>query len=548
MASRGDETTVAVDPTIPTQQPGIELRRLEDDDEDEEKLKFQNNIKDEEDSSGSNSPATSRRTPEQRPFFKKSVDKTVESPFVSNDLSNRWGALVCLAALNFACTLSWASVGAGAQYFNEFYGFNTAASWLSMVYTLLMIPAAIVTVALDLFFGVRCTCIGLSVLVAVSLFFRAPFEFLPFSPKAHFILQIISHSLTAIVYPGATILPLKFVLRWFPQDHKIFAAGATFLANLSAILVAGLLAGGYDNWNLLGETGVPYYNLFTGLLNFIIGFFSVIVLTKVLDKGAHPEEPCLVDDLKKFANKRALGVALAIASNLAVFNLILTMLHPILCSSLHERDFSSMALATFVIGGLSGILFAGLIVDFTKKQDECFRLGSGLCVLMQLLFFQLILHDKQNKLIFVVIAFVGEFLLGLVPLGLSVLSKRLNGSAETLPVAITVIAGQLLSVLYLMGMQKVSKELSPGKGNAVNASKICESYAPGFSVNAKDWTLSVMVVSVISTVILILLYVLDRKTKKKSTPEELQAQSAATQTNADEVETPLDTVIRTGKV
>ncbi|CAD5227770.1 unnamed protein product [Bursaphelenchus okinawaensis] len=531
MASR--ETTVVVD----TAQPGIQLVRLEDndDDEDEEKLKFQNSC--EEDSNASNSPITSRRAPEQRPFFKKSTDKTVESPFVSNDLSNRWGALVCLASLNFACTFSWASAGAGAEYFNKFYDLDVAASWFSMVYTMFLIPASIIIVLAEAFFGVRFSAITSAVLVAVSCIFKVPFDFLPISSHLRFAIQLLSHCFTAIVYPAATILPLKFVLRWFPQDHKVFAAGATFLANLSAILIANLLTGSTTNLNIMVTSSVPYYNVLTGLLNLMIGGLSILVLTKVLNKDVCQDGNSILEDLKKFTDKRAIGVALALGANLAVFNVILSTLSPLLCSAGHERVYTSAAAATFIIGGVSGVMFAGLIVDFTKRQDECFKFGSGLCVIAQLLFFQLVLHKQNRHLVIISIAFLGELLLGLVPVGLAVMVRRLKSEAETISVAIVLILGQFLSLLYLMLISSYNDDISPSRPDIAIVKKNCEAYGHA----AKDWTLSVTVVSVLSTVILIALFFLDRKEKRKASEESVQAQSASTQTNAEEVETAMDT-------
>ncbi|KAF7638247.1 hypothetical protein Mgra_00002220 [Meloidogyne graminicola] len=346
-----------------------------------------------------------------------------------------------------------------------------------------------------------------------------------------FPIGIFGQAIAALAYPFIMFLPTKVAAAWFPDNQRTLATTIGVMSNPLGVLLANLIS------PMLVESceQVKILNIIFAIPSIILTFVSSMAITSSEPKipptlsASKPNYPFIEGIKKCFTSKQYLVLLLVMGGGIGMFNALYTLMQQLLCPSGYSNQFSGFTSALLITGGVVGATGASFIVDRTKLYVETMKVSMAVAVGFGLIFLQLILHREVDIWIFFACFIFGVFGLAAYPVGLQLSAECTYPVSETTSTGLVVLSGQIQTIIYLSVMKTLAKPLPLlyKKYEVCTLLKVAEHEhlfvppstcghgnttmnAAEQTVEPMDFTLSVIVMSMIASIIVLILLLLFR--------------------------------------
>uniref|UniRef100_A0A1I8BCU6 MFS domain-containing protein n=1 Tax=Meloidogyne hapla TaxID=6305 RepID=A0A1I8BCU6_MELHA len=318
---------------------------------------------------------------------------------------------------------------------------------------------------------------------------------------------ISGQAIAALAYPFIMFLPTKVAAAWFPDNQRTLATTIGVMSNPLGVLLANLIS------------------------PMIVGSCEHTSEPKIPPtlSASKPSYPFIEGIKKCFTSKQYLVLLLVMGGGIGMFNALYTLMQQLLCPSGYSNQFSGFTSALLITGGVVGATGASFVVDRTKLYVETIKVSMAVAVGFGLIFLQLILHREMDIWILLACFIFGVFGLAAYPVGLQLSAECTYPVSETTSTGLVVLSGQIQTIIYLSVMKTLATPLQSlyRKYEVCTLLKVAEhdhlSFIPSTcghgnitmnadeqTVEPMDFTLSVIVMSMIAAFIVLILLLLFR--------------------------------------
>nr|CAD2145073.1 unnamed protein product [Meloidogyne enterolobii] len=456
----------------------------------------------------------------------------------------RWIVLFVVALLNNINTMLWIAFSPISNHVDTFYGRNSTI-YFSAVYIFVTIPIGIFAMWAGGYFGffiifsnnIWCffmseifnfnCCLGKWNWGIYSSFFPDDM------PGFRFPVGISGQAIAALAYPFIMFLPTKVAAAWFPDNQRTLATTIGVMSNPLGVLLANLISP-----MIVGSCEhVKILNILFSVPSIILTVVASVAITSSEPKipptlsASKPSYPFIEGIKKCFTSKQYLVLLLVMGGGIGMFNALYTLMQQLLCPSGYSNQFSGFTSALLITGGVVGATGASFVVDRTKLYVETMKVSMAVAVGFGLVFLQLILHREMDIWILLACFIFGVFGLAAYPVGLQLSAECTYPVSETTSTGLVVLSGQIQTIIYLSVMKTLATPLQSlyRKYEVCTLLKVAEhdhlsSIPPtcghgNISINVADneqtvepmdFTLSVIVMSMIAAFIVLILLLLFR--------------------------------------
>uniref|UniRef100_A0A914KRK2 Uncharacterized protein n=2 Tax=Meloidogyne TaxID=189290 RepID=A0A914KRK2_MELIC len=436
----------------------------------------------------------------------------------------RWIVLFVVALLNNLNTMLWIAFSPISNHVDTFYGRNSTI-YFSAVYIFVTIPIGIFAIY-SILIAAWANGIGAFIRLASSFF---PDDMTGF----RFPVGISGQAIAALAYPFIMFLPTKVAAAWFPDNQRTLATTIGVMSNPLGVLLANLISP-----MIVGSCEhVKILNILFSVPSIILTVVASVAITSSEPKipptlsASKPSYPFIEGIKKCFTSKQYLVLLLVMGGGIGMFNALYTLMQQLLCPSGYSNQFSGFTSALLITGGVVGATGASFVVDRTKLYVETMKVSMAVAVGFGLVFLQLILHREMDIWILLACFIFGVFGLAAYPVGLQLSAECTYPVSETTSTGLVVLSGQIQTIIYLSVMKTLATPLQSlyRKYEVCTLLKVAEhdhlsSIPPtcghgNISINVADneqtvepmdFTLSVIVMSMIAAFIVLILLLLFR--------------------------------------
>ncbi|KAL7075167.1 hypothetical protein ACQ4LE_006150 [Meloidogyne hapla] len=443
----------------------------------------------------------------------------------------RWIVLFVVALLNNLNTMLWIAFSPISNHVDTFYGRNSTI-YFSAVYIFVTIPIGIFAMWAGGYFGLRYSILIAAWTNGIGAFIRLASSFFPDEMTGfRFPVGISGQAIAALAYPFIMFLPTKVAAAWFPDNQRTLATTIGVMSNPLGVLLANLISP-----MIVGSCEhVKILNIIFAVPSIILTVIASVAITTSEPKipptlsASKPSYPFIEGIKKCFTSKQYLVLLLVMGGGIGMFNALYTLMQQLLCPSGYSNQFSGFTSALLITGGVVGATGASFVVDRTKLYVETIKVSMAVAVGFGLIFLQLILHREMDIWILLACFIFGVFGLAAYPVGLQLSAECTYPVSETTSTGLVVLSGQIQTIIYLSVMKTLATPLQSlyRKYEVCTLLKVAEhdhlSFIPSTcghgnitmnadeqTVEPMDFTLSVIVMSMIAAFIVLILLLLFR--------------------------------------
>ncbi|CAK5036738.1 unnamed protein product [Meloidogyne enterolobii] len=431
----------------------------------------------------------------------------------------RWIVLFVVALLNNLNTMLWIAFSPISNHVDTFYGRNSTI-YFSAVYIFVTIPIGIFAMWAGGYFG----------FFIIFLIIFCVFLCLKYS----ILIAAWANGIGAFIRLASSCLSFYYVAAaWFPDNQRTLATTIGVMSNPLGVLLANLISP-----MIVGSCEhVKILNILFSVPSIILTVVASVAITSSEPKipptlsASKPSYPFIEGIKKCFTSKQYLVLLLVMGGGIGMFNALYTLMQQLLCPSGYSNQFSGFTSALLITGGVVGATGASFVVDRTKLYVETMKVSMAVAVGFGLVFLQLILHREMDIWILLACFIFGVFGLAAYPVGLQLSAECTYPVSETTSTGLVVLSGQIQTIIYLSVMKTLATplQLLYRKYEVCTLLKVAEhdhlsSIPPtcghgNISINVADneqtvepmdFTLSVIVMSMIAAFIVLILLLLFR--------------------------------------
>ncbi|KAI3421176.1 hypothetical protein GPALN_014805 [Globodera pallida] len=435
----------------------------------------------------------------------------------------RWVVLAVVALLNNLNTMIWIAFSPISNHVDTFYG-KDSTIYFSAVFVFVTIPVGIVAMWAGGRFGLRSSILVAAWTNGIGAAIRLSSSFLPDSMIGfRFPIGLSGQGIAALAYPFIMFLPTKVAAAWFPDTERTLATTIGVMANPLGVLLANLIS------PLVVETceHIMTLNVALSIPSILLTAIATFFITRSEPKvpptvsAGHQNYPFLRGITECFSNRQYLVLLLVMGGGIGMLNTLYTLMQQLLCPSGYSNMFSGLASALMITGGVVGATGASIFVDRTKYYEETMKVSMALAVVFGLAFLQLVLHVGLNPWLLAACFIFGVFGLAAYPVGLQLSAECTFPVSETTSTGLVVLSGQVQTIIFLSVMGTMARPLQPDyRKNEVctlthaavvehlkDTPPTCGRGAltDTQTVEPKDFTLAVIVMSFIATLTVLVL-------------------------------------------
>uniref|UniRef100_A0A914I9G7 Major facilitator superfamily (MFS) profile domain-containing protein n=1 Tax=Globodera rostochiensis TaxID=31243 RepID=A0A914I9G7_GLORO len=417
----------------------------------------------------------------------------------------RWVVLAVVALLNNLNTMLWIAFSPISNHVDTFYG-KDSTIYFSAVFVFVTIPVGIVAMWAGGRFGLRASILVAAWTNGIGAAIRLSSSFLPDSMIGfRFPIGISGQGIAALAYPFIMFLPTKVAAAWFPDTERTLATTIGVMANPLGVLLANLIS------PLVVETceHIMTLNVALSIPSILLTAIATFFITRSEPKvpptvsAGHQNYPFLQGIVECFSNRQYLVLLLVMGGGIGMLNTL------------------GLASALMITGGVVGATGASIFVDRTKYYEETMKVSMALAVVFGLAFLQLVLHVGLNPWLLAACFIFGVFGLAAYPVGLQLSAECTFPVSETTSTGLVVLSGQIQTIIYLSVMGTMARPLQPDyRKNEVctlthaavvehlkDTPPTCGhgTLTDAQTVEPKDFTLAVIVMSFIATLTVLVL-------------------------------------------
>ncbi|XP_072251251.1 solute carrier family 49 member A3 [Leuresthes tenuis] len=376
----------------------------------------------------------------------------------------RWFMLLVLCLLNCSNATIWLTFAPvadqSAQYLKVSLG---DINWLSLVYIVVAIPLSFGTTWMLDTVGLRITLVlgsWLNMLGALGRLCGTP-ESGVYQLK--YVLVMVGQTLGALAQPLIIFTPTKLAALWFPDSQRATANTIASMSNPLGILLANILS------PMIVRTSehIPLLLLIYAVPACFICFLATVGIRSnepptapSASAESSASEPFVQGFKLLLRNKAYLVLLLCFGSGIAVFTCFSILLEQILCVQGYTNDFAGLCGALFIVFGILGSGALGLYVDKTKKFIEATKINMSLSALACIAFSVVSLMPQQKIAVATVCSLLGLFGFSIYPVVMELSVESSYPVGEATATGLIFVSGQVLSVLYIIILQALTKRLA----------------------------------------------------------------------------------------
>lgn len=397
-------------------------------------------------------------TPNRRPYLGLSKLQSYKA------YKTRWLVLLVLCLLNCSNATTWITFAPVADQTAQYLKVSLIrVNYLSLVFMLVAIPLSFgATWMLDTL-GLRITLI----LGSWLNMFGAVIRFIGTAAKenadAAYSVVMLGQTLGAMAQPLMIFAPTKLAALWFPDDQRATANTVASMANPLGILLVNIIS----PFVVRTSEQIPTLLLVYAIPPCILCFLSTVGLrssTPPTPPSASAEsagsEPFLQGIKLLLTNKAYLVLLLCFGSGIAVFTCFSTMLEQVLCVKGYSDKFAGLCGALFIVFGIVGAGVFGLYVDKTRKFTKVTKINICFSALACIVFSVVSMMPQQKIAVAAVCSLFGFFGFSIYPVAMELSVECTYPVGEATSAGLIFMSGQILSVLYILLLQALSKQLA----------------------------------------------------------------------------------------
>uniref|UniRef100_A0A915NYH8 MFS domain-containing protein n=1 Tax=Meloidogyne floridensis TaxID=298350 RepID=A0A915NYH8_9BILA len=276
----------------------------------------------------------------------------------------RWIVLFVVALLNNLNTMLWIAFSPISNHVDTFYGRNSTI-YFSAVYIFVTIPIGIFAIY-SILIAAWANGIGAFIRLASSFF---PDDMTGF----RFPVGISGQAIAALAYPFIMFLPTKVAAAWFPDNQRTLATTIGVMSNPLGVLLANLISP-----MIVGSCEhVKILNILFSVPSIILTVVASVAITSSEPKipptlsASKPSYPFIEGIKKCFTSKQYLVLLLVMGGGIGMFNALYTLMQQLLCPSGYSNQFSGFTSALLITGGVVGATGATAYPVGLQLSAEC---------------------------------------------------------------------------------------------------------------------------------------------------------------------------------
>ncbi|KAM9795598.1 solute carrier family 49 member A3 [Neosynchiropus ocellatus] len=371
----------------------------------------------------------------------------------------RWFVLLLLCLLNCSNATIWLTFAPVADQSAQFLGVTSEQiNWLSLVFMVVAIPVSFGTTWMLETLGLRFTLILGAWLNMFGGFVRFIGAVWPSFPVV-----MSGQTVGALAQPLIVFTPTKLAAHWFPDHQRATANMIASMSNPLGILLANVVSPLVAGRPQQIPTLLLVYAVPTGLICFLttLGFRSSAPPTPPsVSAELSCSEPFLPGLKRLLKNRSYLVLLVAIGSGLAVFTCVSSLLEQILCVHGYTDDFAGLCGALLIVFGVVGAGLLGFYVDRTKNFTEATKINMSFTALSGIAFSVVSLLPQQKVAIAATCSLFGFFGFSIYPVAMELAVECSYPVGEATSTGLIFICGQILSVLYMILLQGLTKPIA----------------------------------------------------------------------------------------
>ncbi|XP_053735705.1 solute carrier family 49 member A3 [Synchiropus splendidus] len=371
----------------------------------------------------------------------------------------RWFVLLLLCLLNCSNGTIWLTFAPVADQSAQFLGVTSEQiNWLSLVFMVVAIPVSFGTTWMLETLGLRFTLILGAWLNMLGGFVRVIGAVWPSFPVV-----MSGQTLGALAQPLIIFTPTKLAAHWFPDHQRATANMIASMSNPLGILLANIVSPLVAGRPQQIPPLLLVYAVPTGLICFLTTFglrSSVPPTPPSVSAELSCSEPFLSGLKLLLKNRSYLVLLVAIGSGLAVFTCVSSLLEQILCVHGYSDDFAGLCGALLIVSGIVGAGLLGFYVDRTKNFIEATKINMSFTALSGIAFSVVSLLPQQKVAIAAVCSLFGFFGFSIYPVAMELSVECSYPVGEATSTGLIFISGQILSVLYMVLLQGLTKPIA----------------------------------------------------------------------------------------
>ena len=455
----------------------------------------------------------------------------------------RWYILAVVMLLNGSNAFSWIGYAPVANYVDEYYGWQAASNWLSMVFLVAAVPVAFFSMWSVRRFGLRSAILIAGVANGLGSLVRLSSSLPGLEPNQRLICVLAGQVMAASAYPFIMFLPTKVSGAWFPADQRTLATTLMILSNPLGVLLANLISPQLvtEVWMVLLLNVVTMVPSVAGGLMAVLGVCHSEPPTPPSASAAAGAELAFFAGVRKCLKSRNYWwLLLALGGGIGMFNALYTVMQQMLCPTGYSNSFSGLCCILMIVGGVCGSMATSYIVDKTGWFEETMKTGFCLAVLAGVGLAQWALISGIAPLIAITCFAFGVFGLAAYTVGMELASECTYPVTETTSAGFIVLSGQIQGVAYIALLTLLAKPLHHHSDH--HHHEVCTKVQGIESgkenvIEPKDMTLSLLVFSGLAVAIAVTFTCLfrpklRRREMERAATTAASLAAAANQTNA----------------
>ncbi|XP_062405536.1 solute carrier family 49 member A3-like [Sardina pilchardus] len=379
----------------------------------------------------------------------------------------RWLILLVLCLLNCSNAMLWLTFAPVADECAKALQVTLDdINWLSLVYMIVAIPLSCLTTWMLDTCGLRLTLIlgsWLNMLGSVLRFIGV----LPMEMDVHvrFPLVLAGQLLCAAAQPLVIFSPTKLAAVWFPQQQRATANMIASMSNPLGVLLANIMSPLImGSPNLQDLTKLLFVYSVPATVVCFLATVGIRESTPPTPPSASAEtsnsEPFLQGIKLLLRNRAYMLLLLCFGSGIGIFTCFSSLLEQMLCVKGYNNDFAGLCGALFILCGVIGAGALGLYVDRTKKFTEVTKINMCLASLGCTAFAVFSQMRGQKVLLAVMCSLFGLFGFSVYPVAMELTVECSYPVGEATSAGLIFIAGQVLSVVYMITLGALTKQLA----------------------------------------------------------------------------------------
>ncbi|KAF7655320.1 hypothetical protein LDENG_00057510, partial [Lucifuga dentata] len=393
-------------------------------------------------------------------------NKDLQKLLVFKVYKRRWFVLLVLCLLNCSNAMIWLTFAPVADQSAQYLKATLEQiNWLSVVYMVVAIPFGFGASWMLDTFGLRITMILGSWLntLGALLRFIGTLKNVGLDSRDSYAVVMTGQTLGALAQPLVIFTPTKLAALWFPEHQRATANMIASMSNPLGVLLTNILS------PILAKRSdqIPVLLLVYAMPASIICFLATVGLRSSApptppsaSAESSGSEPFLQGIKLLMKNRAYIILLLCFGSGIAIFTCFSTLLEQILCVQGYTNDFAGVCGALFIVFGIVGAALLGIYVDKTKNFIEAIKINMSLTALACIAFSVVCQMQEQKAAVAAISSLFGFFGFAIYPIAMELSVECSYPVGEATSAGLIFISGQVQSVLYIILLQGLTKELA----------------------------------------------------------------------------------------